>query len=142
MTVTASKEKAQQALDACKETIHALQKSNPITPDNVESAKRVVLNRHEGELRTTSYWTQLMSGIQEESIPLKGPLSVTDFHAMVESITARDLQLTLQCLGIDDDKLYTAVGRTVLPDGVEVLEEDQLFRTPVIGMRRGGALTG
>ena len=143
VTVTASKEKAQQALDACKETLHALKRSSSITPDNVESAKRVVLNRHEGELRTSSYWTQLMSGIQEESIPLKGPLSVTDFHAVVESITARDLQLVLETLGIDDDQLYTCIGRTVLPEGTEVDPEDQVVRqAPVIGMRRGGALTG
>ena len=141
VTVTASKEKAQQALEACKETLHALRKSSPITADNVESAKRVVLNRHEQELRTTAYWTQLMSGIQEESIPLKGPLSVIDFQAVVESLKARDLQLTLECLSLDDDKLYTAIGRTVLPEGAEQPEEP-LARAPVIGMRRGGALTG
>lgn len=144
VTVTASKEKAQQALDACKETLHALRRSSAITPDNVESAKRVVLNRHEGELRTSSYWTLLMSGIQEESVPLKGPLSVTDFHAVVESITAKDLQLVLETLGLDDDALYTCIGRTVLPEGTEMdPEEDQIVRqAPVIGMRRGGALTG
>lgn len=144
VTVTASKEKAQLALDACKETLHTLRKTSPITPDNVESAKRVVLNRHEGELRTTSYWAQIMSGIQEESIPLKGPLSVTDFSAVVEAITSKDLQLSLECLGLDEDALYTAIGRTVLPEGTELPEaEDQLVRAaPVIGMRRGGALTG
>jgi predicted Zn-dependent peptidase len=131
VTVTASKEKAQLALDACKETLHTLRKTSPITPDNVESAKRVVLNRHEGELRTTAYWAQIMSGIQEESIPLKGPLSVTDFAAVVESITAKDLQLALECLGLDEDKLFTAIGRTVLPEGSEASdeEEDQLTRT-------------
>ena len=143
VTVTASKENAQKALDACKETLHALRTTSPIGGDNVESAKRVVLNRHEGELRTTSYWTYLMTGIQEESIPLKGPLSVTDFRAVVESITAKDLQLTLECLGLEDDKLFTAIGRTVLPEGTEIDPEDQLTRqAPVIGMGRGGALTG
>lgn len=143
VTVTASKEKAAAALEACKETLHALRTSTPITADNVESAKRVVVNRHEGELRTNSYWTQIMSGIQEESTPLKGPLSVTDFNAVVESITARDLQLTLECLGIEEDQLYTCIGRTVLPEGTEVSQDDQLTRqAPVIGMRRGGALTG
>jgi len=140
VTVTASKEKAQQALEACKETLHAMRKSNPITPDNVESAKRVVLNRHEGELRTTGYWMYLMSGIQDESIPLKGPLSVTDFQAVVESITARDLQFTLECLGLDDDKLCTAIGQTVLPKGYEPPEEALTRQAPVMGMRRGGAL--
>jgi predicted Zn-dependent peptidase len=142
VTVTASKEKAQLALDACKETLHTLRKSSAITPDNVESAKRVVLNRHEGELRSSSYWTQLMSGIQEESIPLKGPLSVTDFHAVVESITAKDLQLTLETMGLSDDQLYTCIGRTVLPEGSEEPEDEVVRTAPVIGMRRGGALTG
>lgn len=145
VTVTASKEKAQQALEACKETLTSLRRASPVSADNVESAKRVVLNRHEGELRTSAYWTQIMTGIQEESIPLKGPLSVTDFHAVVESITPRDLQLTLETLGLDESNLYTAIGQTITPDKPEGIEDedDQLVRqAPVIGMRRGGALTG
>jgi predicted Zn-dependent peptidase len=143
VTVTASKEKAQLALDACKETLQVLRKSNPITADNVEAAKRVVINRFEHEARTCAYWTHLMTGIQEESIPLKGPLSVTDFKAVVESITAKDLQYTVECLRLTDDELYTAIGQTVPPEGVEVSPEEQLLRkAPVIGMRRGGALTG
>mmetsp|Transcript_11398 Transcript_11398/g.18889 ORF Transcript_11398/g.18889 Transcript_11398/m.18889 type:complete len:1202 (-) Transcript_11398:88-3693(-) len=141
VTVTASKEKAQQALEACKETLATLRKSQTITADNVESAKRVVLNRHDGELRTSAYWTQLMTGLQEESIPLKGPLSVTDFNAVVESITAKDLQLTLETLGLEEENLYTAIGRTVLPEGSEEPEEE-VVRSPVMGMRRGGALMG
>lgn len=101
----------------------------------------VVLNRHEGELRTPAYWSQqLMSGLQEESIPLKGPLCVTDFNAVVESITPRDLQLTLETLGLNDAELYTAIGQTVLPEGYEPPEDDLVQQAPVIGMRRGGAL--
>jgi predicted Zn-dependent peptidase len=142
VTVTASKENAQKALEACKETLHSLRKSQPITPDNVESAKRVVLNRHEAELRTNPYWTLLMSGLQEESVPLKGPLSFTDFHAVVETMTPKDLQLTLETLGLEDDQLYTAIGRTI-QEAALVDSDDPLVRqAPVIGMRRGGALTG
>jgi len=141
VTVTASKEKAQRALEACKETLATLRRPQSITSDNVESAKRVVLNRHEGELRTSAYWTQLMTGLQEESIPLKGPLSVTDFHKVVESITPRDLQLTLETLGIEDEDLYTAIGKTIPPEGVEVSEDDVARPPPIAGMRRGGALT-
>jgi predicted Zn-dependent peptidase len=143
VTVTASKENAQKALDACKETLHALRKSQPITPDNVESAKRVVLNRHEFQLRTTQYWTEQMSGLQEESVPLKGPLSFTDFQAVVEAMTPKDLQLALETLGLEDDQLYTAIGRTVQDKSLEDESEEKLVRqAPVIGMRRGGALTG
>jgi len=140
VTVTASKEKAQAALEACKETLEALRTSNPISPDNLESAKRVVLNRHEGELRTSQYWATMMSGIQEESIPLKGPLSVTDFHAVIESMTTKDLQLTLDCMGLEESELYTAIGKTVQPEGLVV--DDIVKASPMAGMGRGGALMG
>lgn len=142
VTVTASKENAAKALQACKETLFNLKKNQRITPDNVESAKRVVLNRHDFELRTTAYWAQLMSGIQEESVPLKGPLSFTDFSKVVEAITPTDLQLALETLGIEEDELFTAIGRTVqteTPDADD--DEEPLVRqSPAIGMRRGGAL--
>jgi predicted Zn-dependent peptidase len=141
VTVTASKEKAQAALEACKETLETLRKFSPVTPDNLESAKRVVMNRHEGELRSSSYWTKLMSGIQEESIPLKGPLSVTDFNAVVNAITVKDLQLSLECFGIDDSELYTAIGRTVVPEGY--VPDDEIVKASLMaGMGRGGALMG
>jgi predicted Zn-dependent peptidase len=142
VTVTASKENAQKALDACKETLDTLRRSQPISPDNVESAKRVVLNRHEFQLRTTPYWTEQMSGLQEESVPLKGPLSFTDFQAVVEAMTPKDLQLTLETMGLEDDQLYTAIGRTMQQQGVDESDDDLVRATPVIGMRRGGALTG
>lgn len=100
----------------------------------------VVLNRHQGELRTTRYWTELMSGIQSESIPLKGPLSVTDFDKMVEAITTKDLQLTLETFGMKEDQLYSAIGKTVQPEGFEPPDDGLVNQTPVIGMRRGGAL--
>ena len=139
ITVTASKEKARAALEACKETLDALRKSNPISSDNLESAKRVILNRHEGELRTCGYWTNLMSGMQQESVPFKGPLSVTDYHAVVQSITTRDLQLTLECLGVEESELYTAIGSTVQPDGG--LPKDEVLKVSTkAGHRRGGAL--
>lgn len=141
VTVTASKEKAQAALEACKETLDTLRNSSRVTGDNLESAKRVVLNRHEGELRTSAYWTALMSGIQEESIPLKGPLSVTDYNAVVEALTVKDLQLALECLGIDDVELFTAIGRTVAPEGYAPVD-DIVKASPLAGMGRGGALTG
>jgi hypothetical protein len=91
--------KAQLALDACKETCAAPQDQS-LSPDNVESAKRVVLNRHEGELRTTAYWASCLVFRRINS--LKG-LSVTDFAAVVESITAGTL--ALRYLGLDEDKL-------------------------------------
>lgn len=96
------------------------------------------MNRHEGELRTSQYWATMMSGIQEESIPLKGPLSVTDFNAVIESMTTRDLQLTLECMGLEDSELYTAIGKTVQPEGL--VDDGIVKASPMAGMGRGGAL--
>lgn len=110
-----------------------------VSSDNLESAKRVVLNRHQGELRQSKYWTELMSGLQEESIPLKGPLSITDYNAMIEAITVKDLQLTLECLGLENNQLYTAIGQTVQPEGY-VPADDIVKASPMAGMGRGGAL--
>jgi predicted Zn-dependent peptidase len=142
VTVTASKENAQKALDACKETLEALRKNSPITQDNLEAAKRVVRNRHEQELHTTRYWAELMGGMQSESIPLKGPFSFTEFVAMVDAITTRDLQLTLETLSLDSDTLYTAIGQTIQPEGSEISDDIVREQPGAIGMKRGGALMG
>ena len=143
VTVTASKEKAQAALEACKDTIKALLKNDKINSDNLNGAKRVVTNRHEGELRENRYWTELLCGTQSDAIPLKGPLSLKDFQTVVDGITVRDLQLVLEhTFGVHEDKneLFTAIGQTIVPDGV-VIPDDALVKSePVIGMRRGGAL--
>jgi len=142
VTVTASKENAQKALDACKETLEALRKSSPISQDNLAAAKRVVKNRHEQELHTTRYWAELMAGMQSESIPLKGPFSFTEFQAMADAITTRDLQLTFECFQLDSDQIYTAIGQTIQPEGLEV-DDDIVRQQPgAIGMNRGGALMG
>lgn len=100
----------------------------------------VVLNRHQVELRTTRYWAEMMSGLQSESVPLKGPLTVTDFDKMVEAITTTDLQLALDCFGMKDDQLFTAIGKTVQPEGYVPPDDGLVSQAPVIGMRRGGAL--
>jgi len=79
-----------------------------------------------------------MSGMQDESIPLKGPLSVTDFHAVIEGLTTRDLQLTLECMGMGEGELYTAIGQTVRPVGL--VDDGIVKASPMAGMGRGGAL--
>jgi hypothetical protein len=80
----------------------------------------------------------MMSGMQDESIPLKGPLSVTDFHAVIEGMTTRDLQLTLECMGVAEKELYTAIGQTVKPEGF--VDDGIVKASPTAGFSRGGAL--
>ena len=140
-TVTASKEKAELAAEACVETLESLGLGG-IGSDNLESARRVVGNRHEGEMRTTRYVAELMSGLQLEGVGKKGPLSLTDFQAMANAITVEDLRLLVGELDFRECNFVKAVGKTVKPVGyVEPEGEDTIVRGPV-GGSRGGPLMG
>ncbi|CAM9324431.1 unnamed protein product, partial [Phaeothamnion confervicola] len=99
VTVTANPANAQAALAACQETLRDMAGSLPITYDNVESAKRVLINRHENDLRTNQYWADLMTGLQAECVPSKDASCIRDYAEVVESVTAADLQLLLRALG-------------------------------------------
>ncbi|CAN0102843.1 unnamed protein product, partial [Laminaria digitata] len=54
--VTANPDKADEAIKACQDTLRDMNGPVPITADNIDSAKRVLINRHEGDLRTNAYW--------------------------------------------------------------------------------------
>jgi len=110
ITVTASPQNAQLALQACRETIRDLTTMLPITPDNAESAKRVLINKHESDLRTNQYWVEMMSGLQSPSVSCKDISCIRDFVSVVNSVTARDLQMVLKTLTVNEAEMYTAIG--------------------------------
>ena len=93
-------------------------------------------------MRTTRYLSELMSGLQLDAVPKKGPLSLTDFNAMVQAITVKDLQLALAALDVTNN-LYTAIGKTILPkDYVEGKDGSPALTRGPVGGTRGGPLTG
>mmetsp|Transcript_27617 Transcript_27617/g.35886 ORF Transcript_27617/g.35886 Transcript_27617/m.35886 type:complete len:1126 (-) Transcript_27617:270-3647(-) len=110
VTVTANPINAQKALQACKDTLFDLVGSSPITPDNVESAKRVLINRHDTDLRSNQYWVEMISGVQGGCVDSKDISCVRDFSKVVNSVTAKDLQLILNHLGVKEESMYTAIG--------------------------------
>jgi len=147
VTVTASKANANKALRACLETLQSIVARGGVGSDNLSSAKRVVINRHEGGLQSLKGYVEALSGLQMDSIPLKGPKCLTEFHRVVEGVTVKDVQAVLnECFDFDDEKkLFTAIGETILPEGSGAVsdvddDEQQLTRSPIIGMKRGGAL--
>eukprot|EP00520_Triparma_pacifica_P017418 CAMPEP_0118655944 /NCGR_PEP_ID=MMETSP0785-20121206/13220_1 /TAXON_ID=91992 /ORGANISM="Bolidomonas pacifica, Strain CCMP 1866" /LENGTH=1144 /DNA_ID=CAMNT_0006548759 /DNA_START=480 /DNA_END=3912 /DNA_ORIENTATION=- len=139
-TVTASKEKADLAAEACVETLVSLGRGG-IGSDNLESARRVVGNRHEGEMRSTRYVAEMMSGLQLEGVGKKGPLGLTDFQAMASAITVEDLRLIVGEIGFTEDRFVKAVGKTVKPEGyMEPDDGDQIVRAAPGAGSRGGPL--
>ncbi len=53
-------------------------------------------------------------------------------------MTTRDLQLTLECMGVAEKELYTAIGQTVKPEGL--VDDGIVKASPTAGFSRGGAL--
>lgn len=110
VTVTANPAKAEAALQACKDTLSDMASDSPITYDNCESAKRVLINRHENDMRTHQYWCELLSGIQCSSSPQKDMSCIRDYEKVVNSVTARDLQLMLQTVTTDPKEVFSCIG--------------------------------
>ncbi|CAM9843317.1 unnamed protein product [Pylaiella littoralis] len=110
ITVTAIPDKVDEAIKACQDTLRDMSGPVPITADNIESAKRVLINRHEGDLRTNSYWCDLLSGLQVDCLTDKDMSCITDFPAVVDAVTAQDLQVVLKGLTTDRAQMFTCAG--------------------------------
>eukprot|EP00903_Cladosiphon_okamuranus_P006624 g6470.t1 len=110
ITVTANPDKVDEAIKACQDTLRDMSGPVPITADNIESAKRVLINRHEGDLRTNAYWCDLLSGLQMDSLPDKDLSCVNDFVSVVNAVTAQDLQVALKGLTTDRAQMFTCAG--------------------------------
>lgn len=109
VTVTAKPEQAQEALEACKETLQAARTWDPITRDNLQSAAYELVSKHQGALQTNRYWVDLMSGLQLDSIPEKDINYIRDFVPLVRSIEVEDVQKILETLDIDEG-MWSCIG--------------------------------
>ncbi|KAJ1452633.1 hypothetical protein M885DRAFT_526193 [Pelagophyceae sp. CCMP2097] len=107
VSVTASVDKAQRALDACVETLTTLKTSAPVTRDNLESARRVVANRHLAELHSNKYWCEQLAGVSFASMPGKGVAGLADYAGLAEQATLGDLKAVLDL--IDVDSMHTCI---------------------------------
>jgi len=111
VTVTAKPELAQQALDACKETLEAARTWDPISRDNLQSAAFELCSKHAGAMQTNRYWVDLMSGLQLGVMPDKDERYIADFIPIVQAIQVHDLQAMLACLATEEgQERWTCIG--------------------------------
>merc|ERR1719271_572824 len=110
VSVTASPANAEKALDACRETLQALGGSSPPTADNLEAARRVLVNRHLAELTSNKYWCEQLTGCGMDAVPQKTLMGLRDYPRLAEQVTVKDLQVILKALDTSDDKIHTCIG--------------------------------
>ena len=89
--MTSSPVNAKKALLACRQTLKNMRDgSSPITRDNLESARRVVINKHSNELASNRYWCEQLTGVALDAMPRKDISCVRDFVQLAEAITVAD----------------------------------------------------
>jgi hypothetical protein len=120
VTVTSSPENAPAALDACRDTLADLLGAEPITRDNLESARHVTIGKHEAELRTNRYWCEILGGVQlDAAVPRKDMSCVRDYVALAERVSVDDLRLVLGSLECNAENMVTCIATSGVPDGHE-----------------------
>lgn len=112
VSVTSSPQQVFEAVRACKEALRSLRGPFGVMGDSVQSAKRSILNRFKTEMLTNKFWVENMSGTQTQNVPLKSMQSLSDFEAVLASITVQDAQLMVERLGFGDEDLTVCVGIT------------------------------
>ena len=110
VSVTSSPQQVQAAVAACKEALASLQGPFGVMPDSVQSAKRAILNRFNGEAQTNKFWVESMSGTQLDCIPLKSLCCVQDFEAVLSGITTLDVQQVVEVLDFCEANITSCVG--------------------------------
>lgn len=110
VSVTSSPRQVNEAVRACKSALASLRVPGGVLNDSVQSAKRAILNRFRGEAQTNKFWVENLSATQLECVPLKTLRCVTDFEAVLQGITANDLQQVVELFGFDEKNMLACVG--------------------------------
>jgi len=136
VSVTASRANAEKALDACRETLQALGGSSPPTPDNLEAARRVLINRHLTELTSNKYWCEQLTGCGMDAVPQRTLTGLRDYPKLAEQVTIKDLQVILKALDTSDDKIHTCIGTS----GADEADGDAEVAAPPVAEQHGGVM--
>lgn len=112
VSVTSSPEKVQEAIRACKEALSSLKGTFGVMGDSVQSAKRTILNRFKTSKINNQFWVESMSGCQLEELPYKNLESIAEFEKVLSSVTVQDIQLLVELLQFEEEKMTSCVGVT------------------------------
>ena len=97
-------------MEACRETLQGLDGSQPPTADNLEAARRVLINRHLAELTSNKYWCEQLTGTTMDALPNKKLVGIQDYTKLAEAVTVKDLQVILKLVHTSDDQIHTCIG--------------------------------
>ncbi|KNA06757.1 hypothetical protein SOVF_178050 [Spinacia oleracea] len=141
ISVTSTPEKVHRAVDACKNVIRGLH-SNPITPRELERAKRTLLMKHEAEIKSNAYWLGLLAHLQAASVPRKDLSCIKDLTFLYEASTIEDVYLAYEQLKVDENSLYSCIGVAGAQAGEEISDAATLYDEDSFEGHQGGLPAG
>uniref|UniRef100_A0A061SA19 Insulinase (Peptidase family m16) family protein isoform 2 n=1 Tax=Tetraselmis sp. GSL018 TaxID=582737 RepID=A0A061SA19_9CHLO len=109
VTVTSTPEKIHEAKQASVNVLLNVA-YQPITPRELQRAKRTLLTRHESDQKDNAYWLSLLTHLQAPSVPSKRLECLRDLRAMYEAATLEDVYEAFSYLRLDEQSVFTCVG--------------------------------
>lgn len=87
VSVITSPHEAKKALAACQNVLHDLARPGGVSLAAVQSAASTLLSKHQEDIRSNRFWVDALSGTQSPSIPWKTGDRLTEFEAVLASVT-------------------------------------------------------
>eukprot|EP01018_Ginkgo_biloba_P028527 Gb_13236 [translate_table: standard] len=126
ISVTSTPNKIYKAVDASIDVLRGLH-SSEITQQELDTARRTLLMRHESDSKENSYWLSLMTHLQAPYCR-KDITCIRDLPSLYEAATVDDVYDAYNYLKIDDDSLFTSIGVAGSQNGTNTstreIEED------------------
>lgn len=107
VNVTSQPSKIDQALNACLRVLRGV-RTSPISPRELDRARRTLITRHETDLEDNNYWVGLLTHIQSDQVPNKRLECLRDLVPLYEACTVEDMYDIYNMF--DWGNLYTCIG--------------------------------
>jgi hypothetical protein len=109
LSVTSTPQKIDDALTASLRTLRSVA-TQRVSQRELDRARRLLLTRHDSDLRDNTHLLALLSHTQCDAVPRKTLKCIHDLPGMYELATIEDVYAAYAGLALDDASLFSCVG--------------------------------
>jgi hypothetical protein len=109
LSVTSTPQKIDDALTASLRTLRSVA-TQRVSQRELDRARRLLLTRHDSDLRDNTHLLALLSHTQCDAVPRKTLKCIHDLPGMYEQATIEDVYAAYAGLALDDASLFSCVG--------------------------------
>ena len=114
-----------------------------VSQREVDRARLTLLSRHEMDLKTNQYWTDLMQCTGTPDLaPMKKIDCIAELPLMYEACTVEDLQEVYDQLGLGEGEMFTSVTIAGQTEPKQKLTESDVAKAAAAAAQLSAALGG